>query len=281
LDYHFLPSLTEQSLRPRFNTLGKEIRRTLEELRKALKGLVVMSESLESMFIALGNNMVPGLWARVSYLSLKPLGAWKDDYIRRMAFFKKWSHTGLPTCFWISGFFFPQGFLTGALQNHARRYKCAVDTLSFGFTMRVMESAEDVTAANVPDDGVLVDGMFLEGARWDRKQKKLRLGYPGQLLSPVPVIHFRPMEDYTLPQEDYHCPLYKTNERAGVLSTTGQSTNFIREAACRSLKMLVSFVDFSSAADAFPPLILLAQVSALLETLIIPAVHSSFLGRSQ
>lgn len=181
------------------------------------------------MFVALGNNIVPALWAKVSYLSLKPLGAWCDDYVHRVEFFQKWSNAGLPTCFWISGFFFPQGFLTGALQNHARRYKCSVDTLSFGYNMRVMESREDVATSNVPDDGVLVDGMFLEGARWDRKQKKLRPGYPGQLLSPVPVIHFRPLENYVLPSEDYHCPLYKTNERAGVLSTTGQSTNFICE----------------------------------------------------
>jgi len=88
-----------------------------------------------------------------------------------------------------------------------------------------METGDDVNHG--PEDGVFVDGMFLEGARWDRKQKKLRPGVPGQLLSSVPIVHFRPRENYDLPPEDYHCPLYKTNERAGVLSTTGQSTNFI------------------------------------------------------
>jgi len=43
----------------------------------------------------------------------------------------------------------------------------------------------------------------------------------------MPIIHFKPQEDYKPDPEDYQAPLYKTSERAGVLSTTGQSTNFI------------------------------------------------------
>lgn len=52
---------------------------------------------------------------------------------------------------------------------------------------------------------------------------------PGEMHAPLPVIHFRPQEDYC-PDDDntlYACPLYKTSARAGVLSTTGHSTNFV------------------------------------------------------
>jgi dynein heavy chain len=43
----------------------------------------------------------------------------------------------------------------------------------------------------------------------------------------MPLIWFKPIEDYKPDPEEYSCPIYKTSVRAGMLSTTGQSTNFI------------------------------------------------------
>jgi len=45
--------------------------------------------------------------------------------------------------------------------------------------------------------------------------------------STVPVVHFQPAVHPKTPAGEYQCPLYKTSVRAGVLSTTGQSTNFV------------------------------------------------------
>lgn len=43
--------------------------------------------------------------------------------------------SGKPTSYWLSGFYFPQGFLTGTLQTHARKYNLPIDQLKFDFEM--------------------------------------------------------------------------------------------------------------------------------------------------
>lgn len=44
-----------------------------------------------------------------------------------------WISDGIPSVYWISGFFFPQAFLTGTLQNYARRSKNSIDTIGLDF----------------------------------------------------------------------------------------------------------------------------------------------------
>ena len=47
----------------RYNKLLQTVRQTLNDLLKALKGLVVMSQALETMANSIFNNSVPELWA--------------------------------------------------------------------------------------------------------------------------------------------------------------------------------------------------------------------------
>ena len=85
------------------------------------------------MYLAFQNNVLPGIWKKVSYSSLKPLSSWFKDMIARVNFLRDWLNNRNPLSFWMSGFYFPQGFLTGVLQTHARQYKIPIDTLSFKF----------------------------------------------------------------------------------------------------------------------------------------------------
>jgi dynein heavy chain len=61
---------------------------------------------------------------------------------------EKWLMGDNPISYWLSGFFFPQGFMTGVLQTHARKYKIAIDKLSFKFKIMTL-SKETITLAPV------------------------------------------------------------------------------------------------------------------------------------
>lgn len=78
-----------------------------------------------------------------------------------------------------------------------------------------------------PEDGVYVDGLHIDGARWDPAARCLTDAAPGSMYSALPIVHFRPSTVQDTPPKHYMCPLYKNSKRAGLLSTTGQSTNFV------------------------------------------------------
>jgi len=209
----------------RFNKLIDVMAESLPTLQKALKGLVVMSGELEAMGQAIFINAVPALWADKAYPSMKPYLNWVEDLMQRLAFVHQWVEEGIPAVFWISGFYFPQGFLTAILQNYARKHQYPIDTIDFNFNVRA-EAASSLTAR--PSDGAFIRGLFMEGARWDPELQSINDSLPKQLYTDMPVILLDPVKDRK-PTEGgvYRLPIYKILSRLGVLATTGHSTNFV------------------------------------------------------
>jgi dynein heavy chain len=106
--------------------------------------------------------------------------------------------------------------------------KIAIDLLTFEF--KIYDNLKSADITNKPDSGVFIYGMLLEGARWNYDTHVLDDSMPKELYTDVPVIHLNPVPNRVVPTSGvYFCPMYKVLSRAGTLSTTGHSTNYVLE----------------------------------------------------
>merc|ERR1712100_347484 len=173
-------------------------------------------------------NVLPEAWGEDGdgYPSLKPLSSWSSDFLDRLNFIGNWLTCGPPNAFCISYFFFPQGFMTGIKQTYSRKTKIAIDTLTFKTNFTRRNQPSDILSK--PGDGVFIYGLFMQGARFDQEKMLMTESLPHVLFDVLPVIQLEPIrEDDYSPTNIYNIPFYKTSRRAGTLSTTGHSTNFV------------------------------------------------------
>ena len=115
--------------------------------------------------------------------------------------------------------------MTSVKQTYSRDNRIAVDTLRIGCELTSYDKNAVTTA---PPSGAYVYGLYMEGGRFDRVRMCMEESLPRQLLDPMPCVWLKPVisSEYK-PVSVYDCPLYKTSIRAGTLSTTGHSTNFV------------------------------------------------------
>ena len=173
------------------------------------------------------DGLIPAMWITAGFNSLRPLGSYIKDVQVRLEFFQTWLDEGIPHVYWINKFFFTHGFLTGALQNYARKYSIAIDTLAFD-QLVVHEAPDDGAGVERPEDGLYCVGMLLEGARWNKKKRYMDESEPKILYTTTPMVHFSPItKDEVTTEGRFACPLFKTPDRKGVLMTTGHSTNYV------------------------------------------------------
>jgi len=211
----------------RFNKMLQVIIKSLKDVKLAIQGLVVMSRDLENLGNSMTNMLLPEMWSAAAYPSLKPLGSWVTDLVARVQFLQNWLDNGKPSVYWISGFYFIPGFLTGTRQNYARKYTIPIDLIQYTFHVCTQEEGDGIDQP--AEDGAYITGLFLEGAGWNEMNGSLAESKPKELFVQMPVIKLIPTKTSDIKQNEdiYVCPVYKTSIRFGMLSTTGHSTNFV------------------------------------------------------
>ncbi|XP_051576060.1 dynein axonemal heavy chain 5 [Myxocyprinus asiaticus] len=182
------------------------VRNTLSDLKLAIDGTIIMSENLRDALDCMYDARIPARWKKASWASTT-LGFWFTELLERNRQFHLWIFEGRPNCFWMTGFFNPQGFLTAMRQEITRASKgCALDRMVLCNEVTKWMK-DDITQP--PAEGVYVYGLYLEGAGWDRRNCKLTDSKPKVLFEMMPVIRMYAENNGVKDSRLYSCPIYK------------------------------------------------------------------------
>ena len=192
-----------------YNKLIQVINDSLSLMEKGLKGLIIIDEQLELLNRRLLSNKVPEMWLTHSFPSILPLNQYMDDLSMRIEFLDKWVREEKPLIFKLGAFFHPEEFLTAILQVYARKHNAPFDSLCWETT------PIETTPSTEPEEGIYIDGLPIEGAKWDVESKTLTECGQKELMNNLPIMHLSPTQNKKLyDREDiYECPVFRTQNR--------------------------------------------------------------------
>lgn len=200
----------------RFEDLTKRIYGQLGDLRKALKGEIGMSQLLDEIGTCMFNGIVPDPWKKLAPQTTKPLGSWMSHFMRRYKQYSSWCKDGDPVVFWFSGFHIPESLLSALVQASCRRRGWALDKSAL-YT-KVTKNTDPTEVKQKLNDGAYMEGLYLEGARWDMEKMCLQRQLPKQLIQQMPLIQVIPVEANRLKlRDELPTPVYITQLRRNAM----------------------------------------------------------------
>merc|ERR1711871_1022627 len=203
--------------------IGK-VRFMLSQLQLAIRGEVVMTEDLQEALDAIFDAKVPKTWVltvagdEFSWI-LPTLGLWFSSLMSRDDQNRTWLNNGRPSCYWLTGFFNPQGMLTAMKQEVTRKHKgekWALDDVVYHTEVTNFERIEQVRSS--PSEGIYIHGLFMDGAAWSRHDAFLIESEPKKLFVSLPVLfvsgnvkqaEVKVCKDMFGPAGAFECPCYK------------------------------------------------------------------------
>ncbi|KAG9402276.1 hypothetical protein AC1031_006904 [Aphanomyces cochlioides] len=198
------------------------VRRVLIETQSAIKGELVVTPDIATTIHAIFDAKVPRVWLyrgadELSWFA-PTLGIWFAGLLDRHKQLDGWLTRAKPFSFWLPGLFNPQGFLTAMRQEVTRHHaadKWALDDVVYHIEVTEYEKLEQIRQP--PREGVLVHGLFLEGAAWHKGNATLVESEPKKLFAALPVLYVTATTkllkknrsgDYG-PFGGFDCPVYK------------------------------------------------------------------------
>lgn len=201
----------------RMNGLLGHMRSSMIELELGISGALNVTDNMEGLAADLQANKVNPLWGEKAYPSLKLLSTWFADLLLRVGQCVEWTDKlTLLKSIWLSGLFNSMSFLTSNMQVAARSNNLPLDYMTNRCRFFNTRDLNDITG--VPERGVHVHGLFMEGAGWEDgkgdeegyiTESKMKDLHPVMPICNVFAVHIDEMDWNSM----YHCPVFSTSLR--------------------------------------------------------------------
>jgi len=200
----------------RYEALIRRMIDNLADLKRALKGEIGMSQVLEDLGTSIFNGQLPGAWASLAPQTEKPLGSWMEHFLRRYRQYQDWCLQGDPAVFWLSGIHIPDSLLSSLVQASCRRRGWALDKSTLYTKVTKFAGRSEVKQKLL--DGTYIEGLYLEGARWDVQAGCLERQNPKQLIQSMPIVEIIPVEANRLKlRDELPTPVYISQLRRNAM----------------------------------------------------------------
>lgn len=229
----------------RFQMVLSIVRRTMVDMMDAIDGTIIMTAEIVDSINAVFDFRVPYKWqydptgAEISWMT-PSLAGWIKGLLDRHYQLHNWIAKERPPSFWLTGFFNPQGFLTSMKQEVTRQRKAQNWSLDeVEYTTEVLRDVIQGDDGRIegkqltsPAEGAYVHGLYLEGAGWNKQDKRLEESQPKELFYQFPILHVsavsvaaggdkpgmgggnKAKQDLAnLEKTAYKCPVYKYPKR--------------------------------------------------------------------
>lgn len=125
-----------------YNNLLKVIVNSLNDVRRMIQGDDIPFADFEQIFNEIANNKIPSHWMNSSYLTMKSLSSYVNDFINRVQFFENLLTNDKPNALWISAFYFPQAIIAASKQAFCKRLSIDYDDVCVTIHVTSFHSSE-------------------------------------------------------------------------------------------------------------------------------------------
>lgn len=200
----------------RYNKLIVYMHSSIANLKKALNGEIGMSAELDNLANSFFNGFLPPMWSKLAPQTEKKLTSWITHFERRLSQYRGWVDVEEPKVIWLSGLHIPESYLTALIQTTCRGKGWALDKSTMYTNVTKFMDAKEVTKRL--EHGTYVQGLYIEGARWNGEADCLDYQRPKELVQEMPLLQVIPVEANKIKlRGTIKTPVYVTQARRNAM----------------------------------------------------------------